>query len=68
MPPSRQKCRPSLTAKQRRGELIAILSMAAARVPLAIAIPPESATKELSKSDETGLDVSVEMPLSVTTG
>ncbi len=68
MPPSRQKSKPQLTAKHRRRELIAILSMAAARMPVAIAIPPESAMKELSKSDETGLDVSVEMPLSVTTG
>ena len=72
MPRTKLKSKPQLTARQRRNELIAILSIAAARMPLAIAIPPDSArsphVKKFSESSQTCLDVSAEMPLSVTTG
>lgn len=72
MPRTKLKSKPQLTARQRRNELIAVLSIAAARMPLAIAIPSDPAhpshVKKLSKSGQTCLDVSAEMPLSVTTG
>jgi len=72
LPRTKSKSKPQLTARQRRNELIAILSIAAARMPLAIAIPSDSASpphvKKLSESDQTCLDVSAKTPLSVTTG
>ena len=76
MPRTTSKSKPHLTARQRRNELIAILSIAAARMPLAVAIPPDSASPPHVKKNSQNslklsskdLDVSAEMPLSVTTG
>jgi hypothetical protein len=71
LPRTKLTSKPQLTARQRRNELIAIISIAAASMPLAIAIPSDPAhpshIKKTSKSGQTCLDVSTEMPLSVTT-
>ena len=57
-----------LTPEQRRRELIDLLGSAAARMPNAVAIPHDPPRKKPSKSGQTRLDVSAEMPLSVSTG
>ena len=56
-----------LTPEQRRRELIDLLGSAAARMPNAVAIPHDPPRKKPSKSGQTRLDVSAEMPLSVST-
>jgi len=55
-----------LAPEQRRRELIDLLGSAAARMPNAVAIPHDPPHEKPSESDQTRLDVSAEMPLSVT--
>jgi hypothetical protein len=59
-----------LTPEQRRRELIDLLGSAAARMPNALAIPhdpPREKPSETGHPRKTRLDVSREMPLSVST-
>ncbi len=71
-----RKSEPQLTPQQRRKELIDILGMPAARMPLALSncegatvtTPPDPPDEKLSETGQTRLDVSAERPLSVTTG
>jgi len=55
-----------LTPEQRRRELIDLLSSAAARMPNAVAIPQDPPPGSPPETRQTRLDVSREMPLSVT--
>jgi hypothetical protein len=60
--------RPSLTPRERRGEVVGILAAALARMPLAVLVPHVPDAENSPESSRKALEVSRDLRLSVGRG
>ena len=68
MPFQSRRPRHALTPRQRRGEVVAILSATLARMPLAAPVPHVPSSEDSPKSPHKALEVASDLRLSVVNG